>query len=572
MPSIDITALNKQIRRKRARWTAAPTTISALDDADFERLLGVEVDRDEVEAAIAAAQDVREAGALEAGAPPAFDWRNVGGRSYVTAVKDQGNCGSCVSFCSCACVESAVAIKTGGTLVDLSEADLHFCSSHGPSCSGWWPSSALDQVRVRGVADDACFPYSTAFSGGAPLCKPCGDRDSRAYKITGFSTLSTMAQRKAWISTRGPVSAVFQVYTDFSAVSTGVYRHVSGTSRGYHCVQVIGYDDAQQCWIAKNSWGPGWGHNGFFRIGYGECGIDETSNDRDPGGSLNRFPMWGVEDVVIPQQRGPRWSGWEDLGGVITEGPGAASWAGNRLDVFVKGSDNHMHHRWWDGVGWRGWEDLGGVIDGAPAAVSWGPNRIDTFVRGMDNALHHKWWDGVAWRGWERLGGVITSGPAAASWDKNRLDVFAKGADNAMWHLWWDGTGWRGWESLGGVLAGAPAAVSWGPNRIDCFARGTDNHLWHRWWDGAWRGWEDLGGILLSDPAVASWASGRLDVFVKGTDNAMWHKWWDGSAWRGWESLGGVIDHAPGTVSWGPNRIDCFVRGMNNHMFHKWFA
>jgi hypothetical protein len=31
-----------------------------------------------------------------------------------------------------------VLVKTGAT-VDLSEADLHFCSSHGANCGGWWP-------------------------------------------------------------------------------------------------------------------------------------------------------------------------------------------------------------------------------------------------------------------------------------------------------------------------------------------------------------------------------------------------------------------------------------------------
>lgn len=41
---------------------------------------------------------------------------------------------------------------------------------------------------------------------------------------------------------------------------------------------------------------------------------------------------------------------------------------------------------------WSGWEDLGGVIDDTPGAVSWGANRIDTFARGMDNHMWHKWW------------------------------------------------------------------------------------------------------------------------------------------------------------------------------------
>jgi predicted Zn-dependent protease len=51
-----------------------------------------------------------------------------------------------------------------------------------------------------------------------------------------------------------------------------------------------------------------------------------------------------------------------------------------------------MWHKWWDGSAWRGWENLGGILTSAPAAVSWGLNRIDTFVRGTDNAMWHKWW------------------------------------------------------------------------------------------------------------------------------------------------------------------------------------
>lgn len=86
------------------------------------------------------------------------------------------------------------------------------------------------------------------------------------------------------------------------------------------------------------------------------------------------------------------WSGWEDLGGIITSGPAVSSWASNRLDCFVKGTDNAMWHKWWDGSSWSGWESLGGVIDDNPAAVSWGPNRIDCFARGMNNHMWHKWW------------------------------------------------------------------------------------------------------------------------------------------------------------------------------------
>ncbi len=202
------------------------------------------------------------------------------------------------------------------------------------------------------------------------------------------------------------------------------------------------------------------------------------------------FFCWhGYVDEIYEDWLRCRWSGWEDLGGVLTSGVGAASWAANRLDSFVKGQNNHMWHKWWNGNAWSGWEDLGGVIDGTPAAVSWGPNRIDCFARGMNNHMWHKWWDGLAWSGWEDLSGTLTAGPAVASWALNRLDSFAKGGDNSLWYKWVDknivhnhaGT-WSGWHLLGGIFDDQPGAVSWGPRRIDVFARGTNNHMYHKWW------------------------------------------------------------------------------------------
>ena len=168
----------------------------------------------------------------------------------------------------------------------------------------------------------------------------------------------------------------------------------------------------------------------------------------------------------------------------------------------------------------------------SPCAVSWGYNRIDVFGRGTDNALWHKWWDGSSWSGWESLGGILTSAPTVSSWGDNRLDVFVKGTDNALWHKWWDGSSWSGWESLGGVLTSAPGAVSWGYNRIDVFVKGTDNALWHKWWDGSsWSGWESLGADGSASPPPG-WAAISLTgvwncddggkYYLRQMDNTLW--------------------------------------------------
>ncbi len=291
------------------------------------------------------------------------------------------------------------------------------------------------------------------------------------------------------------------------------------------------------------------------------------------GGPHRKVEADDIAGIQALYGSGKKWYGWENLGGILTSGIGVSSWAANRLDCFVRGTDNRMYHKWWNGSSWLGWENLGGILTSAPAAVSWGPNRIDTFVRGTDNRMYHKWWNGSSWLGWENLGGVLTSGIGVSSWATNRLDTFVRGTDNRMWHKWWNGSSWSGWENLGGILTSAPAAVSWGPNRIDTFVRGTDNAMWHKWWNGSsWSGWENLGGVLTSAPAVCSWAANRLDCFVRGADNAMWHKWWNGSSWSGWENLGGVLTSEPAAVSWGANRIDTFVRGTDNRMYHKWYA
>jgi hypothetical protein len=128
-----------------------------------------------------------------------------------------------------------------------------------------------------------------------------------------------------------------------------------------------------------------------------------------------------------------------------------------------------------------------------PTVSSWGDNRLDVFVRGTDNALWHKWWDGSSWSsGWESLGGVLTSAPGAVSWGYNRIDVFVKGTDNALWHKWWDGSSWSGWESLGAETVTDLSGVWNCDDSGIYYLRQLGNTLW---WYGE------------SDPTNPSWSN-----------------------------------------------------------------
>jgi len=76
----------------------------------------------------------------------------VGGANYLTPVKNQGNCGSCVSFGTVAAVEGRMRRQRNdpNLAVDYSEAHLFYCHarSEGRNCdNGWWPDRALNAFR-----------------------------------------------------------------------------------------------------------------------------------------------------------------------------------------------------------------------------------------------------------------------------------------------------------------------------------------------------------------------------------------------------------------------------------------
>jgi len=562
MATLDIHDLTASLTEAKARWSPRITPQSLLGDEGKKALLGV----------IFSPADLalREAGPQAAAPPPAgafspeVDWRNKNG-NHVTPVEDQKYCGSCVSFACTGVVESMASIELG-QLFDLSEADSHFNSNHGPSCAGWNSDACMAQLQARGQVTDAALTYMSAFDNPPvidpatslwkPYVRPTPNRPASQVTISRHGLIGDINARKTYLDTTGPCAASFDVYDDFYSYSTGVYHHVSGNAVGGHCVEVIGYSESEQCWIAKNSWGAGWGMAGFFKIAYGQCNFDVYAFSTAGG-------------VTVPATHG--WSGWESLGGIITSKPSAVSWGANRIDAVARGTDSAVWHRWWDGAAWNGWESLGGDCQSGPAICSWAAGRLDMFVVGTDHQLYHKWFDG-GWSGWEALGGMLSSDPTAVSWGPNRIDVFARGMDSAMWHLWWDGSHWGGWESLGGVCDSAPAVASWGANRLDTFVKGTDSQLYHQYWAGAgWSGWEALGGYVGGDLSAVSWGANRIDMFYPGAGFAMMHRWWDG-AWSGEENLGGLLSSGTGASSWASGRLDCFVEGTDSAMYHKWYA
>jgi C1A family cysteine protease len=340
-----VSAVASDIESEDLEWTAAQNELTALPPEVRQQYLGVIVTPEEMqqlraETQMQAAAESRAEALF--GAPTSFDWRNKNGQNYVTPVKNQGACGSCVSFCTCAVMESAARIKLGNPSynIDLSEAFCQFCG--GASCSGWGLTSGLDFAKSTGVTDEACMPYQATNLNCAN--ERCSDWQNRLTKISSYAPHSTMAARKDAIATKGPLLAGMAVYSDFYAYSSGVYvKTSSAIFKGLHCVCVVGYDDTQQCWIVKNSWGAGWGDSGFVRIRYGQPDLLIDTDWSFYSVVIDIQEAWHsnltVNQTYASHHSQNAWAHFQDLGWRKIK-TGAADGVTNMLALFVEAKAN----------------------------------------------------------------------------------------------------------------------------------------------------------------------------------------------------------------------------------------
>lgn len=202
--------------------------------------------------------------------PDRFDWRRHQDKDWTGPVRAQGRCLSCVSFAVTAAMEAAIRIRSGvpDPELHLSEGDLFFGALGRCDVACVEPPAILNRARDHGVCLASDFPYE-------PRQLPHRQIRPR-YKLDFWQALRSRSQRRAAIAEDGPIVACMQIFEDFIVYGGGVYRHVAGNELGLHAVCLVGYDDVDKHWIAKNSWSERHGEGGYFRIAYGECGIDDA--------------------------------------------------------------------------------------------------------------------------------------------------------------------------------------------------------------------------------------------------------------------------------------------------------
>jgi C1A family cysteine protease len=193
----------------------------------------------------------------------AIDWRQKGA---VTAVKDQGQCGSCWAFSATEAIESTYFLATG-QLPELSAQQITSCDTTDGGCNGGWPVRAYSYVAgAGGLERNSDYPY-TSGGGQTGSCqfnsgRVVGGTAPKTYYYTDGSE----GQLQGLLNI-GPAS-VCVAADAFQTYRGGVLTSCPGSID--HCVQAVGYDNGNNWWIVRNSWGGNWGEAGYIRIQMGQ--------------------------------------------------------------------------------------------------------------------------------------------------------------------------------------------------------------------------------------------------------------------------------------------------------------
>jgi cathepsin C len=225
--------------------------------------------------------------------PHHWDWSAVskGGNKvwdYVGPAINQGDCGSCyaIAVAEMQTARTNILKKRPHQQQDAQSAQtLLSCSPLTQGCQGGFPFLASKHIRDFGIYSQSKVSYEGQDRMCSKLSGASAAPTMRAtdYKyVGGYYGASNEKAMLREIFDAGPIVVGLEVNPQFQTYSGGIYHsklqwpNEDGFERVNHATLMVGFgeENGVKYWKVKNSWGPYWGENGFFRIKRGNDNLN----------------------------------------------------------------------------------------------------------------------------------------------------------------------------------------------------------------------------------------------------------------------------------------------------------
>lgn len=196
-------------------------------------------------------------------------------RRFCSPVEDQGKLGSC-NACAIVGALEFLIIKSGKPKVDLSPLFVYFNGRHLSGTenrdAGLLCHHATASIMAYGACEEKLWPYKVDKFAVMPP-RPCYE-EARKFDAVQYGRLGSSEAAKVSLSEGVPVVFGFDIprgYYD-AAETTGLMPDLGAFDnqpQAGHAMLIVGYDDTEKTWLARNSWGEDYGDKGYCRIPYG---------------------------------------------------------------------------------------------------------------------------------------------------------------------------------------------------------------------------------------------------------------------------------------------------------------
>ena len=208
-------------------------------------------------------------------------------RNCCSPIQNQGTLGSCTAHALVGALKF-LDKKAGRKVVNLSRLFIYYneraIEHHVQYDRGAHLRDGIKSLAHHGVCEEEEWPYRTdnrTFK--LRPAKRCYEAALK-HRVRSYHRIQTLDEMQKCLASGYPFVFGFSVYQSFEAKQiekTGILNmpRRNETLKAGHAVMAVGYDDEEERFLIRNSWGADWGKGGYFTMPYDYLATRDLSDD-----------------------------------------------------------------------------------------------------------------------------------------------------------------------------------------------------------------------------------------------------------------------------------------------------